>query len=256
MRFALLGSGSKGNATLIEHGHTRLLVDCGFSVRELEKRMLRMGVEPGTLSAILVTHEHNDHIGGVGALARKYRLPVWLTAGTQKAAGERLGELPRRNVLNCHSDLVVDDLQVTPFPVPHDAREPCQFVFSDGDKRLGLLTDTGRSTQHIEQQLTGCDALILESNHDNEMLRNGPYPPRLQARVGGELGHLSNVQAANILRQLDCSALQHLVAAHLSEKNNLPELATTALSEALGCEPEWIALADQELGLDWREILN
>jgi phosphoribosyl 1,2-cyclic phosphodiesterase len=254
MRFALLGSGSKGNATLIEHGRTRVLVDCGFSVRELEKRIARLGIEAATLSAILVTHEHNDHIGGVGALARKYRLPVWLTAGTQKSAGTRLGELPRCQLLNCHSDFSVDDLQVIPFPVPHDAREPCQFVFSDGDRRLGILTDTGRSTQHIEQQLSGCDALILESNHDEEMLRTGPYPPRLQARVGGELGHLSNVQAANILHQLDCSSLQHLVAAHLSEKNNLPELATAALSEALDCEPEWISLADQELGLDWRDI--
>lgn len=254
MRFALLGSGSKGNATLVEHNGTRLLVDCGFSVRELERRMQRLGVMADTLSAILVTHEHNDHIGGVGALARKYKLPVWLTAGTASAAGKRLGELPRQQLLNCHSDFSIQELQVTPFPVPHDAREPCQFVFSDGNRRLGVLTDTGRSTQHIEQQLDACDALILESNHDSEMLRNGPYPPRLQARVGGELGHLSNVQSAMILKRIDTSRLQHLVAAHLSEQNNLPELAVAALSEALDCEPQWIALADQQSGLDWREI--
>ena len=254
MRFALLGSGSKGNATLVEKGSTRLLIDCGFSLKELERRMLRLGVEVSSLSAVLVTHEHNDHIAGVGALARKYGKPVWLSAGTARNAGKRLGLVPQRQLLNCHSDFAMGDLQVTPFPVPHDAREPCQFVFSDGDKRLGLLTDTGRSTQHIEQQLSGCDALILESNHDNEMLRNGPYPPRLQARVGGELGHLSNDQAAAILQRIDCTSLQHLVAAHLSEKNNLPALASRALSDALGCEPEWIALADQEQGLDWREI--
>jgi len=254
MRFALLGSGSKGNATLIEHGSTRVLVDCGFSVREIERRMARLGVETASLSAILVTHEHNDHIGGVGALARKYAVPVWLTAGTERSAATRLGELPQSHWLNCHSEFAVKDLQVTPFPVPHDAREPCQFVFTDGARRLGILTDTGRSTQHIERQLTACDALILESNHDNEMLRNGPYPPRLQARVGGDLGHLSNEQAGDILRRLDCSSLQHLVAAHLSEKNNLPEIAVRVLSEALGCEPEWVALADQEQGLDWRDI--
>lgn len=256
MKFALFGSGSKGNATLIEHGATRLLVDCGFSLRELERRMARLGVEAASLSAVLVTHEHNDHIGGVGALARKYRLPVWLTAGTVRSAARRLGELPQQRLLNCHNAFAVGDLQVSPFPVPHDAREPCQFVFSDGDKRLGLLTDTGRSTQHIEQQLDRCDALILESNHDSEMLRTGPYPPRLQARVGGGLGHLSNDQAAAILQRIDCSALQHLVAAHLSEKNNRPDLAVRAFSTALGCEQDWIALADQEQGLGWREILK
>lgn len=254
MRFALLGSGSKGNASLVEHGGTRLLIDCGFSVKELERRMQRLGVEADTIDAILVTHEHNDHIAGVGAFARKYGKPVWLTAGTAKGAGGRLGLLPQRQLLNCHTDFAVGDLLISPFPVPHDAREPCQFVFSDGDKRLGLLTDLGRSTQHIEQQLSACDALILESNHDSEMLRNGPYPPRLQARVGGELGHLSNEQAATVLRRIDCSSLQHMVAAHLSEKNNQPALAVNVLSEALGCEPEWVALAHQELGLDWRQI--
>lgn len=254
MRFALLGSGSKGNATLVEQGRTRLLIDCGFSVRELERRMQRLGVAADSISAVLVTHEHNDHIAGVGAFARKYGKPVWLTAGTASSAGGRLGILPQRRVLNCHSGFAVDDLLVTPFPVPHDAREPCQFVFSDGDKRLGLLTDTGCSTQHIEQQLNACDALILESNHDSDMLRNGPYPPRLQARVGGALGHLSNGQAAQILQRIDCSSLQHLVAAHLSEKNNLPELAAEAFSVALDCETGWISLADQEQGLDWRTI--
>ncbi|MFO7593098.1 MAG: MBL fold metallo-hydrolase [Pseudomonadota bacterium] len=254
MRFALLGSGSKGNASLVESGQTRLLIDCGFSVKELEGRMARLGVEADSIDAVLVTHEHNDHLAGVGAFARKYGKPVWLTAGTAKGAAGRLGLLPQCRLLNCHREFAIGDLQVTPFPVPHDAREPCQFVFTNGDKRLGLLTDSGRSTQHIEQQLSACDALILESNHDTGMLRKGPYPPRLQARVGGELGHLSNDQAAAILQRIDCSSLQHLVAAHLSEKNNLPELATSALSEALGCEPEWIALAHQTSGLDWREI--
>lgn len=254
MRFALLGSGSRGNATLIEEGNTSLLVDCGFSVRETERRMALLGSSPERLSAILVTHEHHDHLAGVGALARKYRLPVWLTAGTEAAGRKRLGELPQRLLLNCHSDFAIDDLHLHPFPVPHDAREPCQFVFSNGDKRLGVLTDTGCSTPHIERQLDGCDALILESNHDPGMLATGPYPPALQARVGGGQGHLSNEQAAVILRSIDTSGLQHLVAAHLSEKNNTPELAVVALSAALACEPEWITLADQNGGLGWREI--
>jgi phosphoribosyl 1,2-cyclic phosphodiesterase len=211
-------------------------------------------MEPQALSAIVVTHEHNDHVAGVGAVARRYKLPVWLSHGSYRAAQKRLGELPERHSLNCHERFEIDGLELEPFPVPHDAREPCQFVVTDGDKRLGILTDTGRSTQHIEQSLDNCDALILECNHDPLMLAEGPYPPSLQARVGGPLGHLSNGQAADLLGRLKGDKLQHLVAAHISEKNNRPELAAAALSEAMGCEPGWIALAAQDTGLDWREI--
>lgn len=255
MRFALLGSGSKGNATLIEQGDTRLLVDCGFTLRETEHRLGRLGCAPEQLSGILLTHEHQDHLGGVGPLARKYGIPVWLSAGTARAGAKRLGVLPRVCLLNCHVDFVVQDLNIHPFPVPHDASEPCQFVFSDGRHRLGLLTDTGRATAHIARQLDACDALILECNHDEQMLSSGPYPPSLQARVGGGMGHLSNRQAAALLAELEVSSLQHLVAAHLSEQNNRPELASAALGDALGCAPDWIALADQPHGLDWREIV-
>ena len=254
MRFALLGSGSRGNATLVVKGKTALLIDCGFSARELEARLARLGMEPSALSAIVVTHEHNDHIGGVGVVARKHKLPVWLSHGSYGVAQKRLGELPERHTLNCHQRFAIGELELQPFPVPHDAREPCQFVLGDGDKRLGILTDTGRSTQHIESCLDNCDALILECNHDPKMLAEGPYPPSLQARVGGALGHLSNGQSAELLGRLEVGKLQHLVAAHISEKNNRPELAAAALSETLGCEPEWITLAGQDTGLDWREI--
>ena len=252
MRFALLGSGSKGNATLVEKNNTRLLVDAGFSVREIEHRLGRLGRSASELSAILVTHEHSDHINGVGALARKYHIPVWMTPGTWKR--QRTGDVPHLSLFSCHQDFVVGDLHVHPFPVPHDAREPSQFVFSDGDKRLGILTDTGMVTRHIEEQLDGCDALILECNHDSEMLETGPYPPSLKRRVGSNLGHLSNDQAEAIVSHIDGSRLQHLVAAHLSEKNNSPQLACEALSRGLDCEEEWIALADQDEGLDWRQV--
>lgn len=255
MRFALLGSGSRGNATLVVKGRTVLLIDCGFSARELEMRLAQLGLAASQLSAIVVTHEHNDHIAGVGAVARKYKLPVWLSHGSYSAGQRRLGELPVRHILNCHEPFTIGELQLHPYPVPHDAREPCQFVIGDGAGRLGILTDTGRSTQHIEQSLSGCDALILECNHDPQMLADGPYPPALQARVGGSLGHLSNAQAAQLLTRLEVGHLQHLVAAHISEKNNLPALAAAALSGALGCEPGWIALAAQDTGLGWREIL-
>ncbi len=254
MRFALLGSGSRGNATLVESGSTRLLIDCGFSLKETEYRLGRLGLEAADIDAVLVTHEHQDHIGGVGPLARRHRMPVWLTPGTLSVARKRLGEVPRIEPLNCHQAFAVGDIEVHPFPVPHDAREPSQFVFSDGDKRLGLLTDLGHVSAHVEAQLQGLDGLILEANHDPRMLAEGPYPPSLQARVGGGLGHLSNGQAARLLASLEQGRLQHLAAAHLSEKNNHPELAVAALSEALGCEPEWIAVADQAHGLEWRQI--
>lgn len=252
MQIAILGSGSRGNASLIRQGNTCLMVDCGFSVKETEQRLARLNLNGELLTAILVTHEHGDHIKGVGALARKYDLPVWATRGTL-AAG-RLGDGVETRAICSHSAFAIQDIQVQPFPVPHDAREPSQFVFSDGHKRVGLLTDTGCSTPHVEQQLDGCDALILECNHERELLDNGDYPLPLKRRVGGELGHLSNTQAAEILQRLDTGRLSHIVAAHLSEKHNTPTLAQAALAAALNCETNWVQVAHQEQGLDWREV--
>jgi phosphoribosyl 1,2-cyclic phosphodiesterase len=252
MRFASLGSGSRGNATLIESGTTLVMLDCGFSVRETERRMALLGRSPQQLDAVLVTHEHGDHVRGVPALARKYRLPVWLTHGTWQML--RDPDLPAVHHFNGHHSFPINDLQVEPFTVPHDAREPCQFCFSDGARRLGVLTDTGRATPHILASLQGCDALLLECNHDAGMLADGPYSASLKQRVGGPLGHLSNDQAGEILSRLDHARLQHLVAAHLSDKNNRPELASNALAQVAGCSADWIAVAGQEAGLDWREI--
>ena len=252
MHFASLGSGSKGNATLVRDKSTCLLVDNGFSIKETELRMARLGLAVEQLTAILVTHEHGDHIRGVGPLARKYQIPVWTTRGT--ASHVSLGELPTLHYLDVHQSLEIGDIEVQPYPVPHDAREPCQFAFGDGAKRLGVLTDTGSITPHIVDMLSGCEALILECNHDSEMLRNGPYPEPLKARVGGRFGHLSNQQAADLLQQLNTQRLKHLVAAHLSEQNNTEELACYALSEAMNCELQWITIAHQDDGLDWRAI--
>ena len=262
MRFASLGSGSRGNGTLIEQGKTCVLVDCGFSAREAEKRLERLGKSASDITAILVTHEHSDHISGVGPLARKYDLPVWATSGTffadRQAArdnyAERVGEGVEINTICSHTAIVIGDIEIQPFPVPHDAREPSQFVFYNGDKQLGLLTDVGSYTPHIEEQLSGCDALILECNHDKQMLAQGEYPPSLKQRVGGSLGHLNNMQAADILSRLDTSKLNCLVAAHLSEKHNTPSMAQQALADALGCETDWISVAYQQTGLDWRDV--
>lgn len=249
MRFASLGSGSRGNATLIEAGNTCVMVDCGFSVKEIELRMQRFGLSPANLQAILVTHEHGDHIRGVGALARKYQLPVWASSGTLQFDG--LGDLPIRKLLNVHEPESLQDLNIEPFPVPHDAKEPCQFIFSDGKARVGLLTDTGSITRHIIEQLDACHALMLECNHDVEMLADGPYPPALKRRVGGDFGHLSNHQAADVLDKMDTRCLQHVIAMHISEKNNDPALAVTALSEALDCDYDDILVAEQDTGFDW-----
>lgn len=222
MRFASLGSGSRGNATLIEHAGTRLLLDCGFAARETERRLRQLQVEPDTLDAILVTHEHQDHIRGVGPLARRYRLPVWITHGTYRR--ERCGELPDCRLIHSHQpSFEIGAIGVQPYPVPHDAREPVQYVFSAGPHRLGILTDSGMITPHIEQVLEGCSALLLEFNHDSVMLANGPYPPALQRRVGGRLGHLNNEQSLELLATLDHAGLQRLVVGHVSEKNNHPQ---------------------------------
>lgn len=252
MRFASLGSGSRGNATLIEAGGTCLMLDCGFSCTETERRLARLGLAPDRVSAILVTHEHGDHANGVAAFARRHGTPVWFTPGT--AVAMRDAAVPAANHLNSHRPFRLGDIEVRPFPVPHDAREPCQFVFAAHRRRLGILTDAGSLTSHMLESLAGCDALVLECNHDEQMLRNGPYPDSLKRRVGGRLGHLSNRQAAGLLERLGADRLQHLVAAHLSEKNNAEALVRTALAEAGRISPDWIRIADQDAGLDWCEI--
>ncbi|MDH4234738.1 MAG: MBL fold metallo-hydrolase [Gallionella sp.] len=254
MRFASLGSGSEGNALLVASRQTQVLMDCGFGLQETVLRLERLGVSPGLLSGIVVTHEHGDHISGVARLARKYNLPVWLTHGTLHSQIKAFAGMAHLHEIDPSRAFSIGDIEISPYPVPHDAAEPVQFVFSDGVRRLGVLTDAGCSTAHIEQTLSGCHALVLECNHDSEMLMNGDYPYSLKQRVGGRFGHLSNQEAANILNRLDVSRLQHLVAAHLSRKNNTAKLAAQALSRALDCEAGWVAVATQEEGFAWREI--
>jgi phosphoribosyl 1,2-cyclic phosphodiesterase len=163
--------------------------------------------------------------------------------------------IPDKVLIDVHASFSIGGIEVAPYPVPHDAREPVQFVLGDGAARLGVLTDTGWPTPHIAQALSGVDALVLECNHDLDMLLNGPYPPRLKQRIAGRMGHLANAASADLVRAMDCSRLQHVIAAHLSEHNNTPALARAALAGALNCETEWIGVATQEEGFGWREIL-
>lgn len=252
MQFASIGSGSKGNATLVEVDGTTILVDCGFSMRETEKRLQRLGRTASEITAILVTHEHGDHVSGVASLSKRYDIPVWSSKGTARAAG--LEQLENWNGINIHDKFEICSLEIQPVAVPHDALEPCQFIFTDGDWRLGILTDTGSITPYIEEQYSACDAFILEANHDTAMLEEGPYPYSLKQRVGGNYGHLNNQQARDLLSTIDISKLQYLVASHISDKNNTVALARDAMSEALDYDASWIDVASQEEGLDWRVL--
>lgn len=256
MQIASLGSGSKGNATLVQAGDALILVDCGFTVRDTEQRLARLGLSASQLSAVLVTHEHGDHIKGAGALARKYQCPLYSSFGTAHAVqGKQAGfhGTPWREVRpgQCFS---VHDVTVTPVLVPHDAREPCQYHFSRGRRSVGILTDLGAITPHVVDAYGDCDALVLECNHDSQLLAQGPYPPSLKRRVGGMLGHLSNDQAVTLLRQSNLDRLQHLVLSHLSEQNNTDNHARQAVEQVVTREQQRIQIASQNEGFHWLAV--
>lgn len=257
MRFCSLGSGSGGNATLIEAGRgtrpTRLLLDCGFPLRELARRLGTRGLACEDLSAVFLSHEHVDHVGCALALAHRHRLPLWMSRGTWHAIGSPdLGD--RLHFARDGEPISVGDLLIEPYTVPHDAREPLQIRIGDGERRLGMLTDAGRITPHLVDRLRDCDALLLECNHDRELLAASAYPAALRARIDGPLGHLSNQAAGELLAALLHGGLQHVVAAHLSERNNRPELALDGLTAACcGAAPP-ISVADQAAGMTWVDL--
>jgi phosphoribosyl 1,2-cyclic phosphodiesterase len=257
LRACSLGSGSSGNALVVEARDgstaTRVLVDNGFNLKQLARRLERAGLSLHDIDAVLVTHEHSDHVGGVARYACKAGIPVYCSEGTARASSllDR-GVQWRELVSGVRQD--IGALVVDPYEVPHDAAEPLQFVFGDGQRRLGLLTDAGEPTARIVAALRRVDALVLECNHDEAMLRSGPYAAFLKTRIAGARGHLSNAQAATLLRQMDCARLQWVAAAHLSAQNNTKELASEAIAAVLGCGPGDVAVADQEEGLDWRVV--
>jgi phosphoribosyl 1,2-cyclic phosphodiesterase len=256
LRFASLASGSSGNCLVAEASGTVVLVDCGLSLTETERRLARAGLEPCQVAALLVTHEHGDHACGAFEFAAAHRIAVYLTHGTLaalKAEGKVLDGVAL-SIVNGRQSFFVDGIQVLPFTVPHDAREPVQYVLSDGASRLGVLTDVGISTSHVEKVLSGLDALVLECNYDRDLLWNGGYPRWLKERIAGPFGHLDNRESERLLAALDRSRLKHVIGAHLSQQNNRPELARAALARALGCEESWIGIAGQDDGFGWRSI--
>jgi phosphoribosyl 1,2-cyclic phosphodiesterase len=256
LRFASLASGSSGNCLVAEAAGTVVLVDCGLALTETERRLARLGVEPAQVSAILVTHEHGDHACGAFEFAAAHRVPLYLTHGTLaalKAEGRALDGVPYV-LVNGRQSFFVDGMQLLPFTVPHDAREPVQYVLSDGAAKLGVLTDVGISTAHVVKMLSGLDALVLECNYDYDMLWNGAYPRWLKERIAGPFGHLDNLESERLLGALDRSRLKHVIGAHLSQQNNRPQLARAALARAMGCEESWIGIAGQDDGFGWRSI--
>ena len=256
MRFASLGSGSKGNCLVAEAAGSRVLLDCGLAPRETARRLDRLGLAPADIHAIVLTHEHDDHAGQAYAFAAQHGIAVHLTHGTrraQEAAGKDAAGVAL-NEIRAGEPFEVGAIRVEPFTVPHDAREPVQYVLGDGARRLGVLTDLGAPTAHVEAKLSGCDALVLETNHDLQMLWGGGYPKWLKERIAGPFGHLDNAASGRLLAALERSRLKHVIAAHLSQQNNTAQLARAALAAALGCSEDWIGVATQEDGFGWREI--
>jgi phosphoribosyl 1,2-cyclic phosphodiesterase len=247
LRFASLGSGSRGNASLVEFDSTLLMIDCGLPRKVVEERLRALDRNPRDVTAILVTHEHTDHAQGVAKFARRYNTPLWMTPGT--ASG--ISGLTRVNTLSSHRELAIGGISVQPYPVPHDAREPCQFTFAAAGRRLGMLTDAGHVTPHMYEQLGSCDALALECNHDLESLQCGPYPESLKARVASRFGHLNNGQTTEFLGRLDSSRVQWVMGLHLSERNNSPEQVRSALRPVLEKVRYPLHLATQDAPTAW-----
>jgi phosphoribosyl 1,2-cyclic phosphodiesterase len=260
LRFSSLASGSSGNATLVEASVvggpiTRVLVDCGLGPRRLAASLATRGCAVADLDAVFVTHEHSDHVGGVLALHKRHGTPVWASAGTWAAATAREGKAIAAHVACDGEPIIVGALTLHPFAVPHDSAEPLQLVCSDGRSRLGIVTDLGEPTAAVAFALQGCDALLLECNHDRAMLDDGPYPIWLKRRIGGARGHLSNLQSAALLDACRHDGLRHVVAAHLSRQNNEPALALAALQGALSGSLAFgtpqLHVADGEGGCAW-----
>ena len=256
LRFKSLGSGSSGNATVVEAAGiapSRVLVDCGLGLKHLIHRLGEAGLQPEDIHAVFITHEHGDHIGCARSLALRYRIPVWMSHGTHAA----IGAPDFDGLLHIARDvktIALGGLELTPFTVPHDAREPLQLTCTDGSAKLGILTDLGHATTHVMSHLMACDALMLECNHDIDMLAKSSYPPFLKRRVGGQYGHLSNAAAGEIARTLVHGRFKHLVAAHLSVQNNRPALVQSLMAETLCCGADDIVVARPDTGTPWLSL--
>ncbi len=255
MRFFLLGSGSKGNSLYIESGKTSILIDAGFSGKEIEKRMHVHGKHPEQLNGIFVTHEHGDHIKGVGVLSRRFSLPVHANYGTFKGSEKTVKKLHKRVEFETGTSFVVQDLEIRSFRISHDTRDPVGYLISDGTYSIACCTDTGKVSKLISSRIAGCDAVILEFNHDPVMLKNGPYPFPLQQRVRSSQGHLANEDAAHFLKSIMHEKMQRVILAHLSETNNRPQIALASACKVLCKEQQTLlSVASQNTASELFEL--
>ncbi len=251
MQFCCIGSGSKGNATLIKHDQTTVMIDCGFSVKYTLSRLMELDCCVEDIDAILVTHEHSDHISGVSRLACRYGIPVFTTRGTARTG--KLEKIEDIQWIELDNDFEIGSITITPVSVPHDANEPCQFIFKAGGKKLGVMTDLGSVSPHVCAEYTRCHALLLEANHDIDMLWSGKYPPSLKQRVASDWGHLSNVQAEHFLQSIDIALLNTLVLGHISEQNNSIDLVKKQFAE-IERQIDNVIYATQQQGFSWLSV--
>ena len=233
MRFCLLASGSRGNCLWLEESEVAVAVDCGLSAREFLRRAQSAGLDPSRLAALLVSHEHRDHLNGIGPLARRLKLPVLVNKATRNLAEVVTGPL-QWEIFTTGDTLSFGDLKIRTLPISHDAADPVAFLAESPAGRLGLVTDLGAPTELLRQKFRGLSALVLEFNHDYRLLMDGPYPWPLKQRIRGRAGHLANEDAAALAAELNHSGLKHLVLAHLSETNNHPDLALNLARRAVG----------------------
>lgn len=257
IRFSSLGSGSKGNGTVVIGGRTTVLIDCGFNVKQTIARLKRIGIEAASLNAILVTHEHADHASGVVTLSHRFDIPVYASHGTHKALRSRDLDPRFKRPFVAARPFEVGDLRIHPVPVPHDAREPTQYVVEHATVEtsvcFGILTDIGHPTRHVIESYKRCNGLLVEGNHDPVMLMNGAYPPRLKRRIASDLGHMSNAQTASFLDSIMHDALTHIVIGHVSEQNNDDRRLREAFDRFETVVANF-AYASQTRGVGWVDI--
>ncbi len=249
-KLCILASGSKGNSIYISNSRAALLFDAGLSGKEIERRMHSRQLDPKSLTGIVVSHEHSDHIRGAGILSRRYKIPVYMTPKTAQAASGQIGTPHKTHHFTCGKSFEIDGLLIRPFSTSHDAEDPSGFTVSHKERKIGIATDLGVVTGMVKEHLKNCNVLVLEANHDMDMLINGPYPWHLKQRIKSRNGHLSNQDSCNLLEQVLHINLAYVILAHLSEENNDPEIALKTLKQAVngnGCNPHFY-VADQYTG--------
>lgn len=242
LSICVLASGSKGNAIYVSDGRTAILVDAGLSGIQIERRLRAAGLNAAELKAIVVSHEHNDHVQGVGVMARRYGLPVYISPATAAAAAGQLGRIADLRSFEIGRTFAINDLEIHPFATSHDAEDPAGFTIGHQVHKIGIATDLGIATGMVKHHLKNCSLLVLEANHDPEMLATGPYPWPLKQRIKSRNGHLSNEESRDLLGEIKHGGLCHVILAHLSETNNTPEKALQAVQQALGGDGDGIRL--------------